>query len=182
MLRPCCCTVRPSVLHPYNSLEFPPCRSIWRCWDLPLRISHYLHYCKPLLWLKIKFSNLKDLDITRIAQNPIISPSLQQLRESLVEIGDRWAYNRGISAALGIGDCGTPGLRRKKMWGGSYYGNQNTRCGKRRYTNKDHLIIYFFSPLKVLSSKSSLSSPTGVTLLSLATVVGLLAMNAWSSA
>ena len=135
-----------------------------------------------MLWLKIKFSNLKDLDITRIAKNLIISPSLQQLRESLVEIGNRWAYNRGISAGLGTGDSGTPGLRRKEMWEGSYYGNQNIRCGKRRYTDKDHLIICFFSPLKVFSSKFSLSSPTGVTSLSLATLVGLLAMNAWSSA
>ena len=122
------------------------------------------------------------MDITRITQNLIVSPSLQQLRESLVEIGDRWAYNRGISTGLGTGDSGTPGLRRKEMWGVSYYGNQNTICGKRRYTNKNHLIICFFSPLKVLSSKSSLSSPTGVTSLSLATLVGLLAMNAWSSA
>ena len=98
-------------------------------------------------------------------------------------MGDRWAYNRGISAGLGTGDTCTPGLQSKEMWGGGYYGNQNTRCGKRRSTLKEnHLIICFFSPLKVLSSKSSLSSPTGETSLSLATLVGLLAMNAWSSA
>ena len=87
-----------------------------------------------------------------------------------------------ISAGLGTGDIGTPGQGRKEMRGGVYYGNQNTRCGKRRYTKKNHLIICFFSPLKVLSSKFSLSSPTRVTSLVLATLVGLLAMDAGSSA
>ena len=134
MRPPCCCTVWPSVLHPYSSLEFLPCRSVWRCWDLLLRISHYLHSCIPLLWLKIKLSNLKGLDITRIPQDLIISPSLQQLHESLDGLRDRWAYNRGISVAVGTGDIGAPGLWRKEMRKGCYYGNQNTRCGKRRYT------------------------------------------------
>ena len=45
-------------------------------------------------------------------------------------MGDRWAYNRGISAGIGTGDTCTPGLQSKEMWGGGYYRNQNTRCGK----------------------------------------------------
>ena len=51
---------------------------------------------------------------------------------------------------------------------------------KKDILKNSHLMICFFSPLKVLSSKSSFSSPTGVTSLSLVTLVGLLAMNAGS--
>ena len=31
MLPLCRCTIRPLVLHPCSSFEFPPCRSVWRC-------------------------------------------------------------------------------------------------------------------------------------------------------
>ena len=60
-------------------------------------------------------------------------------------MGDRWAYNRGISAALGTGDTGTPGLRRREMREGGYYGNQNTRCGKTRYTVLKKIISSYVS-------------------------------------
>ena len=54
------------------------------------------------------------MDITRITQNLIVSPSHQQLRESLVEIGDRWAYNRGISTGLGLVTVAHPDFEEKK--------------------------------------------------------------------
>ena len=57
----------------------------------------------------------------------------------------------------------------------AYPGRINTEVALYSILKKE--VTYFFSPLKVTSSKSSVSSPAGVTSLSLAALVKLLAIN-----